>query len=186
MRNHTDRRRVRHQGQDAPSPRWSATRSRPPTSSSSTRTPRPSNEPRAPALSPSAAARQLRGAAAGQRSARERDHRRHQPRRRRCAGHPHRARVGAERQDHRRGPGGREPTPAGAVRRRLDRGDRRDGGPAAGHRRTDPERCGDDGGSADPGRAASRSPNARSRPRRSAARPGICPTSCSVWCAGDS
>ena len=43
-----------------------------------------------------------------------------------------------------------------------------------------PERRGDDGGPADPGRRASRSPNARSSPRRSAARRGTCPTSCSA------
>ena len=73
-----------------------------------------------------------------------------------------------------------------AVRRGLDRGDVRDRGPAAGHSGADPERCRDDGRPADARRRVRASPNARSSPRRSAARRGTTPTSCSASCAAGS
>ena len=94
------------------SPRWSATRSRPPTSSSSTRTDRPrARQERGPGHR-ARHRHQVRSAAAGQRAAREVDHRRDQPGRHRGAGHPDRPGARAQGQDHRRGPRGREPAPA--------------------------------------------------------------------------
>ena len=94
--------------------------------------------------------------------------------------------LAPERQDHRRGPGSREPAPARAVRRRLDRGDLRDGGPAAGHSRTDSERCRDDGRPADAGcRVRDRRTRGRDQGGRRVAAAQL-PTSCSASCAGES